>query len=178
MTISFAAAAAAILLLVIALATDLHSRTIPNRLTLPFLAGGLLFHLIVGGWSGAGEAALGGAAGFLPLFLLHMLGGIGGGDVKLFGAVGAWLGVSAVLQLMMASIVYGGIIGFILLASRRIRSDVVSKTISHIITVDDSYKVDPTAGVETAPNRRRERMRMPFMLAVLPAVVTVWPSFT
>jgi prepilin peptidase CpaA len=173
--ISFAAAAA-LLLLAAALATDLRSRTIPNGLTLPFFAAGFLFHAIAGGWNSAGEAAWGAAAGFVPLLLLYGLGGIGAGDVKLFGAVGVWIGAAAVVQLMMASIVYAGMIGLLLMGSRRIPSDIVRRSVSIVIAAEVP---DGDASDESGKDspRKRVRLRMPFMIAVVPAVVTVWPVF-
>src|SRR5262245_64849156 len=77
---------------VVACVTDLRTRRIPNVLTFGAAALALAFHGIVGGLPGVQSAALGWLAGlamFLPFFLL---GGMGGGDVKLLAALGAWLG--------------------------------------------------------------------------------------
>ena len=41
---------------------------------------------------GLGSAALGLLVGFGPLFVVYLAGGLGGGDVKLMAAVGAFLG--------------------------------------------------------------------------------------
>ena len=79
---------------------DWKTRKLPNVLTVSFFLAGLLFHLIhgavTGGWSGAfGEllfALKGFGVGFGILLPLWLIGGGGAGDVKLFGALGAWLG--------------------------------------------------------------------------------------
>ena len=73
---------------------DLRTRRIPNALTGPLLAVGLLY----AGWHG-GMEALGQAAGAcallaLPFVLMFLFAGGGAGDAKFMGALGAWLGLS------------------------------------------------------------------------------------
>ncbi|MDQ6420328.1 prepilin peptidase [Paenibacillus sp. LHD-117] len=170
------ATVAALLLLTAALATDLTKKTIPNRLTIPFFAAGILFHVLANGIAGAGTAAWGAAAGFLPFLLLYLLGGIGAGDVKLFGAAGAWIGAAAVLQLMMASIVYAGLIGLILLAARRFASGAIGRLIDSLI-VHPGGEINRSGANRGLIKRSGASKRMPFMIAVAPAVVTIWPIF-
>jgi prepilin peptidase CpaA len=115
--VSFAPFAAAAVALAACL-TDLRSRRIPNVLTLSGAAAGLLFHLIVGGPAGLGWAAAGWAVGlvlFLPFFVLR---GIGGGDVKLLAALGAWLGPSLTLWLAAWSAIAGGVFALVVSAAR------------------------------------------------------------
>lgn len=169
-------AAVTLFVLIAALVTDLRFRTIPNWLTLPYCASGFLFHAIAEGWTAAGEAAWGAAAGFLPLLVVYAMGGIGAGDVKLFGAAGVWLGVPAVLQLMMASIVYAGVIGMLLLACRSIPLEMIRKSVALVISADVP-EVDASDESGTGSRRNWQRLRMPFMIAVVPAVATVWPAF-
>ena len=60
-----------------------------------------------------GVSAAGWAIGiglFLPLFLL---GGMGAGDVKLLGAVGAWIGPTAVLYAGLYSALAGGVLALV-----------------------------------------------------------------
>ena len=72
--------------------TDLWDFKVRNTLTLPLLLSGLLYHLTVQGGPGLAASFLGAAFGFLVLFLFYLMGGVGGGDVKLQAAIGAWLG--------------------------------------------------------------------------------------
>ncbi len=90
--------------------TDLWTRRVPNALTFGAAAGALVFNLFVVGWAGLGWAAAGwltGLALFLPFFAL---GGIGGGDVKLLAALGAWLGPGPTVWLAIYAALAGGVL--------------------------------------------------------------------
>lgn len=160
--------AAAIILLAVALYTDMRYLIIPNWLTVPFLAGGFVYHGITDGWTGMKYAAYGAAAGFIPLLLLHIAKGIGAGDVKLFAALGAWVGTLAIMQLMMYAILYAGLIGVILmLVSRPFANRMVLSVISLFFQSKDRiWKEGP---IWTAAGTT-----FPFMLAVVPGAVTAW----
>lgn len=86
--------------------TDARTGRIPNTLTLPALVGGLLLNGAFHGTYGV-VAAIAGAllAGGGPALLHRITRGkaIGGGDVKLFAALGALLGPSVGLQLELIS---------------------------------------------------------------------------
>lgn len=88
--------------------TDLKSRRIPNLLTLSAAAGAFGFFLVRDGWHGLGWSLGGWAVGlamFMPFFLLR---GIGGGDVKLVAALGAWLGPLSAVWLALYTAIAGG----------------------------------------------------------------------
>ncbi len=82
--------------LVTAAATELKQGKIYNWLTYPAIVAGLALGAVRGAaggaaWDGFTQSALGFGFGFGVLFLAYVLGGMGGGDVKLMGAVGAFL---------------------------------------------------------------------------------------
>ncbi len=83
--------------------SDLTTRKLPNWLTVSAFVAGLLAHTVTGGLSGLGFSLLGFATGFCILLVLWLIGGSGGGDVKLMGALGAWLGVGLTLQVFLVS---------------------------------------------------------------------------
>jgi prepilin peptidase CpaA len=108
--VSLVPAAAVLLSGVVACVIDLRARRIPNWLTFGSAALALTVHLAQDGWAGAQHAGIGWVAGtvlFLPLFLLR---GMGGGDVKLLAAFGAWLGAREVLWLAAYASVAGGLL--------------------------------------------------------------------
>ena len=98
---------AALLVAVIACAFDLRTRRIPNWLTFGSAAVALGFRFVAGGWSGVEHGILGWATGVAVLLVPFVLRGMGAGDVKLVGALGAWLGPGDTFWLAM----YTGISG-------------------------------------------------------------------
>jgi prepilin peptidase CpaA len=75
---------------------DVRYRRIPNLFVACLLIGGLTINISFGGLNGALSSLEGLGLAFLPMFLIHLFGAMGAGDVKLFGAVGAVVGVSLV----------------------------------------------------------------------------------
>jgi prepilin peptidase CpaA len=160
--------AATALLLIIAFITDIRTQLIPNRLTISFFAAAFLYHLAVNGPAGLMTAAAGAAAGFVPLLILHLAKGIGAGDVKLFGAIGAWTGVGVVLQLTLYSILYAGLIGIcLLIAIRPLGKRYAAELSSFTAPVTGCRKRQWLQWAQSGK-------KFPFMLAVAPAAVTVW----
>lgn len=90
--------------------TDIKTRRIPNLLTFGAAATGLAYHLAMSGWEGLMGAGLGWLAGVAFLFLPFALGGMGGGDVKLMGALGAWLGATATVWVVLYTGIAGGVL--------------------------------------------------------------------
>ncbi|MFS0723442.1 prepilin peptidase [Paenibacillus sp. 1P07SE] len=155
---------AALLIVAAALFTDVRAMIIPNRLTLTACLAGLLYQGVMGGWGGLAEALLGTAAGFGPLLILYLLKGVGAGDVKLFGALGAWLGPAAVLQVLCYSILFAGLIGVIILVIHR-------PFFYRCVDVLRSwFRLGGTSGTMDG-SEAKQRLRFPFMLAVAPAAL-------
>lgn len=70
---------------------DVKTRKLPNWLTVSGFVAALVFHTTIGGIAGLGDSLLGFLTGFAILLILWLTGGGGAGDVKLMGALGAWL---------------------------------------------------------------------------------------
>ncbi len=102
---------AALCIAVVACVCDLRSRRIPNVLTLGAAAAGLLYRVSTGGFGALGEGALGWLVGVLMFIVPFALRGLGGGDVKLVAALGAWIGPSAAIWLGLYTAVAGGVLG-------------------------------------------------------------------
>ncbi|MCR2802350.1 A24 family peptidase [Paenibacillus soyae] len=163
-------ASAAFVLLLIAFISDLIRQTIPNWLTGSAFVTGLLYQGLLAGTEGEGWLwSIGGAAaGFLPLLILYALGGIGAGDVKLFGGLGAWLGAAAVMQLMLYAILYAGAIGVVMLLFHR-------GIVRNMIEGLRSVMILRGALLNSRWfSWARSGKSFPFMLAVAPAAFTLW----
>jgi prepilin peptidase CpaA len=91
--------------------TDLRTRRIPNSITVSGAITGLALHIAYGGASGAAHSLVGMALGLAIFFALYAAGGMGAGDVKLFGAVGAFAGPQALVFVFIFTGLLGGIAG-------------------------------------------------------------------
>ncbi|MGA3010158.1 MAG: prepilin peptidase [Terracidiphilus sp.] len=107
-----------LLVLFVATFTDIRSRRIPNWLVLPFLLAGILIspwrpdwrgNIQGFGWHGLGQSFAGMGLGLLIFGFLFWLGGMGGGDLKLCAALGAWIGPMQLFYAMVYTGLAGGI---------------------------------------------------------------------
>lgn len=92
---------------------DLKSRRIPNWLTLGTFIIALLYNLLFLQFSGALNCTLGFLVGILILIIPYAMGGMGAGDVKLLGAVGAIVGFKDVISIFLYSAICGLCLGLI-----------------------------------------------------------------
>jgi len=96
--------------MLLAAVIDASSRRIPNWLSLPMLVAGLTASFLPGSMVSPGFAFLGLLAGFGLTFILFALDAMGGGDVKLLSALGAWVGPETVLIIFMLEAIIGMVI--------------------------------------------------------------------
>jgi prepilin peptidase CpaA len=100
----------AIVLALVAGWIDFRSHRVPNWLTLSGFSVGIVVHMAFGGWSGAKGALLGAGIPLAILFPIVFLRGMGAGDWKLVGALGAVVGKEQILQVLFAAIIFAGLI--------------------------------------------------------------------
>ncbi|WP_194544399.1 A24 family peptidase [Paenibacillus sp. FSL W7-1279] len=154
--------------LIAAFITDLRSMKIPNILTVSAMLSGPVYHGVLDGWEGLFFSLKGLGAGFLILLIMYFIGAVGAGDVKLFGGIGAWTGLWFTLHGIMYSVLFAGVIGLLILLWRR-------ETIKRVRNV-----VGSIAGVFVMKswlpwcNSQEEHLRFPFMIAVLPGVISTY----
>ncbi|NOT59039.1 MAG: prepilin peptidase [Acidobacteria bacterium] len=89
---------------------DLRYRRIPNKLVAPLLASGLALHFTFAGMAGLLVSLQGMLLGFGLMLILHVFGALGAGDVKLFAALGAVLGLPLVLPTFAIAVMTGGVL--------------------------------------------------------------------
>ena len=104
---------------------DWRTQLLPDGMTLPLLWLGLLLN-VGETYVPLSEAVIGAAAGYLLLWLVFhafrlVTGkeGMGYGDFKLLGALGAWFGWSALPSLILLSSVVGALVGIALMVFKR-----------------------------------------------------------
>jgi prepilin peptidase CpaA len=98
--------------------TDWRTRRIPNYLTFGCAAAGLGYHLGFHGWPGLAGSLAGLVLGLALLLFPYWRGGLGAGDVKALGALGAWLGFTPTLYLFIYMGLAGGLMVLLLLGWR------------------------------------------------------------
>jgi prepilin signal peptidase PulO-like enzyme (type II secretory pathway) len=111
MTVWYLLLGAACLFTGVAAFVDFRSGLIPNSLTLPLLAVGLPVHVVALALASPktstafwiGDALLGVLLCGLVPWILWRTGGMGGGDLKLFAALGGLLGARAGLELELVA---------------------------------------------------------------------------
>lgn len=107
-----------ILLTVLTTATfiDMEFQIIPDNIVFPAAAAGILLHVFLGKEMFLYHLA-GFAVGFGVIFLIAVIskGGMGGGDVKLFGMVGLFLGARLTVLALMLSFILGSVISLTLI---------------------------------------------------------------
>src|SRR3982751_114936 len=103
-----------VLLVTLASLFDLRLGKIPNALTYPACIFGLGLAITTWSWNALSSSFLGLVIGFVPFFGLYLIGGLGGGDVKLMAAVGALMGYPFTLNALITSILVGGLIALLL----------------------------------------------------------------
>ena len=111
---------------------DLREQLIYRRHLLPLALCGLAAALLSAPegqlMARAFDSLLAAAAGFLSFLLLAVLtgGGIGGGDIKLMGALGLWLGTEKLLLVALAGCLLGGLFALLaLLTGRKKRGEAI-----------------------------------------------------
>jgi prepilin peptidase CpaA len=103
--------AALVMLLGLAVDTDIKYRRIPNKLIVVGLVLGIASHTWLGGFYALALAVAGAGVGFFCLLPFYARGGMGAGDVKLMAMCGAFLGPVHAIVAVAASLVVGGIVG-------------------------------------------------------------------
>jgi leader peptidase (prepilin peptidase)/N-methyltransferase len=110
---------------------DFDTQLLPDDITMPLLWGGIVVHLAFGSLgvtapfgvtATLADSVIGAIAGYLALWIVYWIfrlvrgkEGMGYGDFKLLGALGAWLGWTLLLPIILLSSVVGATIGIVLI---------------------------------------------------------------
>ena len=165
----------AVAVAITAAAIDVQQHRIPNRLTYPTMVAGVLLHTYFQGWRGIKASLMGLLLAGGIVFLFYAVNAMGAGDLKLFAALGAMVGPSYGLKIVLTSAVAGGIMAIIYALYRgRLRATLVN--------VGCVLKFHAWAGVQAHPELNLDNPkapRMPYGLAIATGtlytfLVTCW----
>jgi len=104
-----------------AIIDDVRRRRISNWIPCTAFGAGLILQTVNGGWRGLGEALLGTLTGAGVFLIFYLLGGMGGGDVKLMAGFGAVLGVKRLLEAALWTAGCGGVMAAVVIVASSVR---------------------------------------------------------
>ena len=155
---------------------DVRQRRIPNWLTYPGIASGLVLRGLLLGWKGL----IGAVEGFLLLggimFLFYVVRAMGAGDVKLMAAVGSMVGPEHGFIILLATAICGGLLA-IVYALYRGRMGSTLKNLGSVVLfhAQTGLKAHPDLNLDNPAT-----LRMPYGLAIaagtLYAFLAMWWS--
>jgi prepilin peptidase CpaA len=110
---------------------DVRYRRIPNPFVLATFLSGVAINAIFGGFHAIVASVAGCLMGFVLMFMLHVFGAMGAGDVKLFAAIGAVTGAHLVLPTFLVVVLTGGLLAVISM----IRSGALMSTMYRVLQI-------------------------------------------
>lgn len=157
-------------LLALAVIHDLRERRIPNYLTV----GGVILAVGLAAYRGGPEALaatllamLLGAVAYLPFFALRL---VGAGDVKLFGVVGGFVGLQALLPVWIYTALVGGLLGIGAVALSHSFPQLLGNL--KLLLISRTYRV-PAAEVPLQSIATQTAVRVPYAAAIAAGVI-IW----
>lgn len=141
---------------------DVRTARIPNRLTYSALVAALVLRPALLGLSGLKSGVVGMLVAGGLFCLLFFLGAMGGGDMKQMAAVGAWVGSTQVVTLILTAALAGGVLAI----ARMIFSNMVGQTIRNTAQLV-CYRL--TSGLQPHPELNVQSSgskRVPFGVAI------------
>lgn len=164
------------LTLVVAAVIDGLQLKVPNWITFPMVISGWVFSTVAFGLPGLGWSLLGTLIGLAMLLPLYSIGGMGAGDVKLLGGIGAWMhvmldaagstvGTAAAMGWSFAlSVVIGSVLAVLMVLFRKAWGKHYSQfwmILQEIRTVKD-----PTELSKIAADRKSSMMLLPYGIPI------------
>jgi prepilin peptidase CpaA len=149
---------AALALALAACLTDLRWRRVPNLLTFGAVAVALLMRLAMHGITGLPGAVLGWTVGLAMLLPLFALRGLGGGDVKLLAAFGAFVGPRMVLWTGLYGAIAGGVLAVIVTTG----GGVLGRTMANLGLMLSHWRVAGLAPVDGLTLDNSTSIRLPY----------------
>lgn len=152
----------AVLVALLGAITDVHSARLPNRLTYSAVVAALVLRTAFVGWTGLKSGLLGiGIAGGI-FFVFHLVGAMGGGDMKMMAAIGAWIGRTHIVTVLIVIALAGGLLALVSIIINRNLTRTIRNAVRLVL-----FRF--TAGLEPHPEMNVQApgsRRVPFGVAI------------
>jgi len=149
---------AAVVFIALCVAFDLRSRRIPNALSLAGILVGVGLNLANAGLPGGLQSAAGFGVAIVLLLPAFAVGGIGGGDVKMMGALGAMLGTRLLVAGLICGMMAGGIFMLVHLWRMGRMREKLDATRGMVVAAVSGRSIDPLRN----PARDPEAITLPY----------------
>ena len=152
----------AVLVALVGAVTDVRSARLPNRLTYTAVIAGLVLRAAMMGWTGLKSGLIGIAIAGGLFCVLYVMGAMGGGDMKMMAAVGAWVGRTHVLTVLVAIALAGGVLALVSIVFNKNLIQTVRNAVRLVL-----FRF--TAGLEPHPEMNVQApgsRRVPFGVAI------------
>ena len=151
--------------------TDIRSRRIPNALTFGAAGAAIVFHTVAPTGAGFVDAVEGWFVGALIMFVPFALRGLGGGDVKLIAALGAWLGPANAMWLGL----YAGVAGLVMALVVAVYSGYLRKALSNVWFLLQHWTVNGIRPLEDISLEGSSGPRLAYALPIFAGLVmAIW----
>lgn len=152
-----------IIVLLIAVVTDVKTRKIKNWLTFPAIAAGPIVLLFLSGKAGAISSLQGIGIMIAVSVVAVSFGVLAGGDIKLLVAVGSLGGLNIIRDSLLLSALAGGILAMLFLIRHR-QAAAVTKGLARAAWLKMILRVDSMEGMRTG-------IKIPYSIAIAAGTV-------
>jgi prepilin peptidase CpaA len=159
--------------LAVAAVIDWRERRIPNWLTFGLLLGGLGRAAAFGQPGSLAHAGLGTVVGAGIPLVLYALSAVGGGDVKLLAAVGAWVGAGPVVLIFMVEAILGMVIVLAQATAQRRTGALLRNSVVIAANFAGAAEIGLQNAVEAGQACQSIRRPLPFAVPVFVATLIV-----
>lgn len=153
-----------------AVAVDLRCRRVPNLMTGSAMLVGTSLSALLAGPGGLASALGGGLLALMILTPPFALGGVGGGDVKMMGAVGTFVGPKLVLYSLCVGLILGGVLAAVTLFRHGRLRQTLSNVIVRISGAVATRSLDPLRVATDDPEAVTMPYSVPLALGTIAAV--------
>ncbi|MGE5418105.1 MAG: prepilin peptidase [Acidobacteriota bacterium] len=163
------------LLLMLAVITDMKSRKIPNLLLGIGIVAAFAWNFYFQGLGGLLFSLKGFGVGIVLLVVPFILGGMGSGDVKLLGMIGAFRGSSYALSTFIWMALIGGVLAMFYL----IKEGQLQTTFNRLGRgMVNAVKLQQTSAFLNSTNKKEFKIYFPYGVAIaLGALAAHWKSW-